>query len=623
MTYPCSLGHKKVTTRYPTLLLLLLTVFAAGNSYAATLTVTKTEDTNDNLCDADCSLREAVFAAVAGDTVAFSPLFSTAPQLITLAHGQIFIDRDLSIQGPGAALLDISGANLNRIFNISGGAKVAISGLAISNGRQVDLDGFYGGGILLESSTLDLTNVVLRNNFVRTTKPPTDYGEGGAIYSHQSDLKLTNCEVYNNTADLGGIVRTSLGGTLRVTGSSLHNNNGRAVSGVDGANITVVSSTFTANSHGGVGAGGTIFVSDSVIEGSADAGISSTSALTVDRCIIRNNINTGGVFRLGGGIYAGGLSVVRSSAIYGNRASYSGGGISNGGTMYIENTSITNNSSVQFGGGVDHVANYLYLTNSTVSGNRSSKGGGIYNQFFKNTAPNEVILTNTTVGFNVATMGKGGGLLNDPLATASIANSIFSNNTSSQNEPDVSGTVVSAGFNLVVNPTGSLGWISTDLLSQDAQLGPLGSNGGATFTHALLPGSPAINAGSNALAVDPQTGLPLATDQRGTPRILGGPKATVDIGSYEANYGVAPVDLVGRILTASGRPLRNTRVTLSDGLGEPRYAVTNHSGYYRFLNLTVAQTYTITATDKLYIFAAPLVVTADQDRDDLLLFGSF
>jgi len=86
------------------LVLLLLSVFGAAiDSHAATLTVTKIEDTNDGVCDADCSLREAVFAAKVGDYIIFSETFQYTPQTIALTQGQIAITRDLSIQGPGAA----------------------------------------------------------------------------------------------------------------------------------------------------------------------------------------------------------------------------------------------------------------------------------------------------------------------------------------------------------------------------------------------------------------------------------------------------------------------------------------------------------------------------------------
>jgi hypothetical protein len=71
----------------------------------------------------------------------------------------------------------------------------------------------------------------------------------------------------------------------------------------------------------------------------------------------------------------------------------------------------------------------------------------------------------------------------------------------------------------------------TDSISGDPLLGPLADNGGATLTHALMPGSPAIDTGSNALAVD-ASGSPLANDQRGSDfdRIF---STTVDIGAFE------------------------------------------------------------------------------------------
>ncbi len=87
-----------------------------------------------------------------------------------------------------------------------------------------------------------------------------------------------------------------------------------------------------------------------------------------------------------------------------------------------------------------------------------------------------------------------------------MANSIFSS---------VNGDIESQGHNLVSNSSEGLGFVATDLLNVNPMLGALQDNGGPTLTESLLPGSPAIDAGSNALAVDPSTGLPLTTDQRG------------------------------------------------------------------------------------------------------------
>lgn len=93
-----------------TLLLTVPTVF----------TVTKTADNDDGVCDADCSLREAIAAATAAtgsdDLIRFSSLFDT-PQTITPGGSQLGIGESMTIQGPGADLLTISGNDASRVHN--------------------------------------------------------------------------------------------------------------------------------------------------------------------------------------------------------------------------------------------------------------------------------------------------------------------------------------------------------------------------------------------------------------------------------------------------------------------------------------------------------------------------
>ncbi len=176
-----------------------------------------------------------------------------------------------------------------------------------------------------------------------------------------------------------------------------------------------------------------------------------------------------------------------------NGDSGSGGGIFNGGT--------------------------LNLTNSTVSGNSATSGGGILNA-----GTGTLNLTNSTVSGNSAT-NSGGGILNGGDAT--LANTIVAGNSAPTN-PDAQGRFASQGHNLIGNTTGSSGWVDSDLQDVDPLLGLLQNNGGTTDTHALLPGSPAIDSGTN-------TGCP-ATDQRGVARPNDGDKngtATCDIGSFE------------------------------------------------------------------------------------------
>ena len=198
---------------------------------------------------------------------------------------------------------------------------------------------------------------------------------------------------------------------------------------------------------------------------------------------------------------------------------------------------------------------------------------------------------------------------------------IIAGNASNTSEVDISGTVGSSGNNLIGNTVGSSGWIGSDLLNQNPLLAPLGNNGGLTLTHAFLPGSPAINAGNNNLAIDPLTNISLSEDQRGLDygrAIGGGSGGIVDIGAYEQDLTPSLVTIGGRVTTSTGRGIGNARVTLTDfSTGTIIYSQTNPFGYYRFLNLSPGTTYTLTVTHKFYSINSPQVVTIDRNRNDL------
>jgi hypothetical protein len=113
-----------------------------------------------------------------------------------------------------------------------------------------------------------------------------------------------------------------------------------------------------------------------------------------------------------------------------------------------------------------------------------------------------------------------------------LGNTIVAVNTTIGSGPDVFGAVVSNGYNLNGETDGSIGWVAYDLTGTvasplDPHLGPLADNGGPTMTMALLPGSPAIDAGSDGLIPSGDN-----TDQRGWPRIVNG---KVEIGAIEAD----------------------------------------------------------------------------------------
>ncbi len=212
--------------------------------------------------------------------------------------------------------------------------------------------------------------------------------------------------------------------------------------------------------------------------------------------------------------------------VSGNTAGGNGGGVWKiVGSLTATNSTIANNTAGGNGGGMFlNLDSGNTLTGCTVSGNTAVSGGGL--RILGGT------LTNCTVSDNTAS-NSGGGLLIGGAAT--IGNTIVSGNTAPMNN-DIGGSSIATdlGHNLfgaaLSATTSGPGNVYTDTPG----LASLADNGGPTETMALLPSSPAIDAGSNALiAIDPATGLPYTTDQRGVPfaRVAGG---TVDIGAYEA-----------------------------------------------------------------------------------------
>jgi hypothetical protein len=310
-----------------------------------------------------------------------------------------------------------------------------------------------------------------------------NYNGGGAIYNNGM-LTVSDSVISGNSA-LGG--------------SYFNGNSGGGVFNSDNGSLTVNYSTISGNSASAGGSGGGIFningsltVSDSVISanstsyGGGGGGIENYyGTLTVNYSTISGNSGSGGA-----GIWNLGTLTLNGSTISGN----TGGGIYNGypGTLTVSDSTIANNTAA-FGGGVDNGGARFTINNSTVAGNSATySGGGIY--------------TN---------------IIGDTLAPR---NTIIAGNTAPYAGPDVYGNLGSQGHNLIGNPQDMTGWVASDLLHVNPMLGPLADNGGPTLTRALLPGSPAIDAGDN-------TAAPM-WDQRGAPfhRIVNG---VIDIGAYE------------------------------------------------------------------------------------------
>ncbi len=231
----------------------------------------------------------------------------------------------------------------------------------------------------------------------------------------------------------------------------------------------------------------------------------------------------------GGAILNAGILAINNCTLADNTAGLGGGGIYNIGTANVSNSTLANNTAtLGAGGGIDNDASStVNLYNCTLANNAANDGfgGGICNG-----ASDTANFYNCTLADNYALI-RGGGIAN--FGACQLGNSIVAENPAY--DADIYGNFTSQGHNLIgsqgVDSTGFTNGINGDIVGTganlvDPMLAGLGNYGGPTQTMALLPGSPAIDAGNNALIPSGVT-----TDQRGQPRIVNG---TVDIGAFES-----------------------------------------------------------------------------------------
>jgi hypothetical protein len=247
----------------------------------------------------------------------------------------------------------------------------------------------------------------------------------------------------------------------------------------------------------------------------------------------------------GGGICNRGAAFINLSTISGNNAARRwSGGIDNRGSLEVVASTISNNVATAGGGGLTNWSTAT-VTSSTISGNstEAGPGGGIANA-------GSLAVVSSTVANNAA-LDKGGGI-HAYSGGITMRNSIVAANRIAGGQgPDCHGAITAEGYNLVQNPAGcGVQGDPARLLTVDPRMGPLQNNGGATSTHALPPGSPAIDAA-------PDGGCP-ARDQRGVDRPLDGNgdlRAVCDLGAFEYEaIPAAPTNLTA--VTASATSIR-------------------------------------------------------------------
>ena len=520
----------------------------------APFSVTNTNDSGAG------SLRQAVLdanAAPGADTIEFSGVSGT----ITLTTGELEVTSDLTISGPGANTLAVSGDYASRVLKVDPGSG--------------------------SMSLFKLENITLRDGWTEYSPTDSGFGAGAYITGNIDSVVIADAVITNNSAYAGGggLAIDLEYGSVSITDTIIQNNESRYswagglyLAEVD--ELTIVGSTIKGNSAPDGGGGLTIYrtndskIESSIISGNStsvdggglwvglqdaqylritdsvisdnyayddgggvhiyfDDGDTSVEAVVIERTTISGNT----AVKYGGGIdvYAGndGGKVVIQSSIIRDNAAREGGGINfytdDSGVLKVIDSTISHNTAEDDGGGIAFYNDdgYLAVINSTISHNSagdSGSGGGIHCEDTDETTK----IYHSTIVFNHAGADGGGVYLED--GDLIVKNSIIAGNTTGA--PGGSDIVPSDALYLYYSLVGALyatpdkdkGNIFSSEIRVNASLRDLG---GDTPVHPLLAGSPAINAGEPG-----NTGL--SYDQRGAgyPRVRDG---RVDIGAFETD----------------------------------------------------------------------------------------
>jgi hypothetical protein len=553
----------------------VLIVLGAVPVLGATITVTSTADSGPG------SLRAAIAGAASGDTIVFSlpyptTIFLSSPLRIESSQGKA-----LTIQGPGASLLSISGGDgapvllVQPLGGLTGAISATISGLTIERGSSLLGGGIYNGGFLV---LLDCTitnnsvgnqfggglfnagQVIMRNSTITDNRAgrPGGPGQGGGIYnSATGSLIVDDSLIAGNSADHlgagGGLVNEGFTSLQRTVVASNRATHGGGL--YNTGDLDLLQSAVLSNQASGifphVGRGGGIYnFSDGTQPGS----------LTLTRTTVSLNEtglerDDGTVLRgvgYGGGVYndEGSLIVTRTTVSH----NFGGGNIP--GCCALSGGGILNSGHLEGG--------RIFMSNSTVAGNHTPDGsvvggngagisnpGGVLDIKFSTVAGNSAFRGPETGGDFSIESGHGGGILHGLVFPQA---SILAHNSGGNCHELNLARSSSAGHNLADDATcADLLVRAGDLNSTPAGLDPAGlkNNGGPTETIALLATSPALDAVPLTACREPI----ITIDQRGVPRPQG---PACDIGAYEyfrSRFELFAVEIYGGIEQVHSSPL--------------------------------------------------------------------
>jgi uncharacterized repeat protein (TIGR01451 family)/CSLREA domain-containing protein len=438
-----------------------------------------------------------------------------------------------------------------------GGVYVNLGSAVLSGGHIVSntASTYYGGGVYVYQPSATFTQTGITSTIAHNSA-----GWGGGLYIHSGRAMLSGGKVLSNVADNSGGGMYVSEGTATLNGSHVISNTATWYGGgvyVESsyAAVTLMAGQIISNNAtygGGVHVDGanTVFTQTGVSSIAHNFASNRGGGVLVQygRAVLNGGEIINNSAADGGGVYVNGVNASFSqsgvtSTIAHNTATNDGGGIYvNDGGLTVNKGQVLSNTASNVGGGIYNENGTLTVINTTVSRNTSNggSGGALYNQGGTTT------LTFTTIASNTATSG-GGGIYRAGGAIL-VQNTIVAHNSTT----NCGGGLTSNGHNLDSGNTCGFS-AAGDRQNTDPLLGSLADNGGDTLTHALLPGSPAIDAGICLAGV--------TTDQRGEPR-PNPVSSFCDIGTYESDStGTTDLVIVKAVtpaIVAPGDPLTYT-----------------------------------------------------------------
>ncbi len=375
------------------------------------LVVSNLGDGDDgNYCPGQNTLREAIAYANPGDTVTFDA--GLLGGTITLGGMQLALTKTLSIEAN--VPITVSGNNASRVFNISSGVAITLTGLTIRDGsiagngggilswgdlrleatRLLSNSANNGGGLYVRSGSAVLSGTQVSNNSVITN--------GGGLYIYAGSAVLSDTQVFSNSAFTkgGGLYIRDAGATLTMVGGQVQNN--------------------SATDHGG---GVYLEYGAAVLSATLVSGNSASSyggGLYIDRGSVRLTMVGGQVQNNSASTRGSGLYIYRGRAVLSGTQVFSNSGTTNGGGLYIARGSAELNdtrvfgNAAKYGGGVYVGQNGSELTmvgGQVHNNSATNNGGGLYFSY------GSAVLSGTQVLSNSTTNDGGGLYLENGIAT--------------------------------------------------------------------------------------------------------------------------------------------------------------------------------------------------------------